>query len=364
MPLGFATLADLLDDVLDEVEHQLPDAQRSALGFALRRRDLEGGAPDTLTVSRGVLGVLRVLAASTPVVLAVDDAHWIDPPSARVLTFALRRLEGEPVGALVTQRPSEGARDRLSLNAALAEGRLDEVELGPLTVGALHHLVRTRLAISLPRSIFVRLHEASGGNPMFAFEFARAVSHSTPAGALPMPASLRELVRDRLAALPAELRPLLELVATLGHPTLELLERAYPAPLEPSLEAAAAADALVVEEDGRVRFAHPLLASAVYADAGPARRRELHRAAAAVLTNVEERARHSALAAAAPGEEVAALLDRAAERASGRGAPDAAAELAEWAQRLTPAERRAERDRRVVRTAGYRVEAGDEEGAR
>jgi DNA-binding CsgD family transcriptional regulator len=363
MPLGFATLADLLEDVLEEGGEELPSAQRSALDFALRRSEPEGGAPDALTVSRAVLGVLRLLAAATPVVLALDDVQWIDSPSARVLTFALRRLEGEPVAALATQRRGEDGRDGLSLETALPEGRVDSVELGPLSMGALHHLIRTRLGISLPRASVVRLHEASGGNPMFALEFARALPESTPAAVLPMPASLRELVRDRLAALPADLRPLLEVVAALGHPTLGLLECVYAGAVEEPLDAAVAAGT-VVEEDGRVRFAHPLLASAVYAEAGSVRRQEIHRAAAAVLDNVEERARHLALAAAAPDEETAVQLDRAAERASGRGAPDAAAEFAEWAQRLTPAEHRAERDRRVIRAAGYLIQAGDEEGAR
>jgi DNA-binding CsgD family transcriptional regulator len=363
VPLGFATLADLLDDVLDEVGDELPAAQRSALGFALRRSEPEGGAPDALTVSRGVLGVLRLLAAATPVVLALDDVQWIDSPSARVLTFALRRLEGEPVGALATQRRGEDGRDGLLLQTALPEGRVNSVELGPLSVGALHHLVRARLGISLPRADLVRLHEASGGNPMFALEFARALPESAPAAVLPMPPSLHELVRDRLAALPADLRPLLEVVAVLGHPRLGLLGRVYAGAIAEPLDAAVAAGA-VVEEDGRVRFAHPLLASAVYAEASSARRQELHRAAAAVLDDVEERVRHLALAATGPDEETAVLLDRAAERASGRGAPDAAAEFAEWAQRLTPAEHRAERDRRVIRAAGYLIEAGDEDGAR
>jgi DNA-binding NarL/FixJ family response regulator len=364
MPLGFVTLADLLEDVVGEVVDELPPAQRSALGFALRLSDPETGAPDALTVSRGVLGVLRLMAASAPVVLALDDLQWIDPASARVLTFALHRLESEQVGVLVTHRGSEAEGERIALAATLAEGRLEELELGPLSLGALHHLVRTRHETSLPRATLVRLHEASGGNPMFALEFARALPDSPPTGTLPIPGSLRDLVRKRLAALPEEVRPLLELVAALGHPTLELLQDAQGEEVESQLETAVAAGALLVEEDGRVRFSHPLLASAVYADAGPVRRRKLHRAAAAVATNEEERARHLALAAAGPDEEIAALLDKAAERAHGRGAPDAAAELAQRAHRLTEREHHAERHRRVIRAAGYLVEADDERGAR
>jgi len=304
MPLGFAALADLLEDVVDEVGDELPTAQRSALGFALRLSDPETGAPDALTVSRGVLGMLRLMAATTPVVLALDDVHWVDPASARVLSFALHRLEGEQVGTLLTHRRTEAEGERIALAATLAEGRLEELELGPLSLGALHHLVRTRLSTALPRATLVRLHEASGGNPMFALEFARALPASPSVGTLPIPGSLRDLVRERLAALPEKVRPLLELVAALGHPSLELLKRAHGGPVESQLETAVAAGVLLVEEDGRVRFSHPLLASAVYADAGPVRRRKLHRAAAAVATNEEERARHLALAQPDPTERL------------------------------------------------------------
>jgi DNA-binding CsgD family transcriptional regulator len=362
MPLGFAVLGDLLEDVVDEVAGELPPAQRSALGFALRLDDPEAGTPDALTVSRAALSVLRLLAASTPVVLAVDDVQWVDRASARVLSFAIHRLENEPFGTLMTQRPSEGGGERIALRAA-AES-FEEIELGPLSMGALNRVIRTRIAASLSRATLVRLHEASGGNPMFALEFARGLPASPPAETLPIPASLREVVRERLAALPDELRPLFELVAALGHPTLELLRRAHVGPVASQLETAEAAGALIVEEGGLVRFSHPLLASAVYGDASPLRRRELHRVAATVVTNEEERARHLALAAAAPDEEVATLLDKAAERAHRRGAPDAAAQLAQWAQRLTHAERQEDRHRRVIRAAGYLVEADDEHGAR
>jgi AAA ATPase-like protein len=362
MRLGFATLADLLEDVVDDVSADLPAVQRAALDFALRRSEPGPAAPDALTVSRAMLGVLRLLAATTPVVIAVDDLQWMDRASARVLGFALRRLESERVGTLLTQRDGDSAEDPLSLKA-FGEGRLERVELGPLSVGALQHLVRAREAV-VSRPSLVRLHEASGGNPMYALEFVAALGESSRAEALPMPASLRELVRGRLAALPVSLRPLLELVATLGHPPLELLERLYGESVEEPLQVAAAAGVLVVEQETWVRFSHPLLASAVYADAGPARQRQLHRAAGEAVTGEEERARHLALAAAGPDGEVAVVLDRAAERAHGRGAPDAAAELAEWAQRLTPPERESDRQRRVIRAAGYLVEAGDEDSAR
>jgi hypothetical protein len=80
-----------------------------------------------------------------------------------------------------------------------------------------------------------------------------------------------------------------------------------------------------------VRFAHPLIASVVYADADAAERRALHALIADVVEEPEERARHLALATDAPDEDVAASLDEAARSVRARGAPGEAAELYEEA---------------------------------
>ena len=102
--------------------------------------------------------------------------------------------------------------------------------------------------------------------------------------------------------------------------------------VDPSALAAGEEAGLVeVAADGRIAFSHPLYASAVYGSAPVARRREAHRALAEMVGDPEERARHLALAASGPNEEVAALVERAAVGARARGAPDAAAELSELA---------------------------------
>ena len=91
-----------------------------------------------------------------------------------------------------------------------------------------------------------------------------------------------------------------------------------------------------LSERDRVRFTHPLIASAVYGSASPERRRQLHERLAAVVSDTEQRARHLALSATEPDEEIAAELERAAQQAAARGAQQAAAELFEAAGRLTP----------------------------
>ena len=80
--LAFAGLGDLLDEVLEPASRDLPTPQRRALDIALLRAESEGPAPLPQAVSLGVLGVLRALACSGPVVIAVDDVRWLDRSSA------------------------------------------------------------------------------------------------------------------------------------------------------------------------------------------------------------------------------------------------------------------------------------------
>jgi DNA-binding NarL/FixJ family response regulator len=139
-----------------------------------------------------------------------------------------------------------------------------------------------------------------------------------------------------------------------------LLEQALEdADVEALLDEAVSAGAIAVGNDGVVRFTHPLLGSAVYFGMSSARRRALHLDVAGLVNDLEQRARHLALATTSPDEGIADVVDRAAEAAAARGAPDAAASLAAEAVRLTPAEDDAARVRRTFVGAGYLMEAGD-----
>jgi DNA-binding CsgD family transcriptional regulator len=127
--------------------------------------------------------------------------------------------------------------------------------------------------------------------------------------------------------------------------------------LQPAIEAQ------VVELEGdRVRFTHPLLASAAYG--GTASHRELHGRLAEIVVDPEERARHLALAAAGPDPSVAAALEEAAGEAAARGAPGVAAELTEQAARLTPPDRAEDARRRAADAGYYHFESGDSRRAR
>jgi DNA-binding CsgD family transcriptional regulator len=357
--LAFAALGDLLEGLAVEVVGDLPVPQQRALGAALLWEEIEGRSPDQRTVAVALLNVLRRLAGAGPVLLAVDDVQWLDSSSAAALAFAARRLRSEPIGLLFTRRVT-GERLTLGLDRSVGDDRQHQIEVGPISPGALHCLLHDRLGLVFPSPVLRRLHQATGGNPLFALEVARVLERrGRPLAVgepLPVPESLHELIQDRLAGLPGSTRTALAAAAALSQPTITLVEAATGV----GGALGAAADAQLVELDGnRVRFTHPLLASAAYASADPNQRRELHRRLAALVGDPEERARHLAAATIDPDEGIARALEVAAERTRRRGAPAAAAELAEHAYRLTLADRPDNRVRRLLETAHYHFEAGD-----
>jgi len=220
MPLALGGVGDLIETALAEVAEELAEPQRRALAVVVGLEAPPDEAPDPTALSRALLACLRTLASRSPVLVAIDDVQWLDAPSQRILAFAARRLGDASVGILVTQRGDAGAP--LDLSHAFEE-RVAEIRVGPLSVGALPHLIRTRLGVRIPRPTMAHVHEASGGNPMFALEFAQAASSGGP---LPLPSSLEDLVRDRVAGLPPTTLPLLAAVAAAERPTSAVLARA------------------------------------------------------------------------------------------------------------------------------------------
>lgn len=339
--LAFAVLTDLVGDALYEVADRLAPPQQRAIEVALLRAESEGVRPDRRAVGLAVTETIRHLAESARVLVAVDDIQWVDASSAQALAFAVRRLNGVPVGVIATLRIAPGLRDLLELDRAVPDEGLRRLRLGPLDATALHRLLRRRSDAGLSGSIARRLHEASGGNPFFALELARAVEREglEPAAGepLPLPWDLARLLRSRILLLSDEARDLLLIVAAAGRPTMQLVRRLGSSP---DMAAAALEEAerheLIETISTRVRFAHPLLGSSLYADAGPDRRRSVHLRLARAVDEPIEHAWHLALSAEGPDPDVALALDEAAAVAESRGAPAVAAELSELAQRLTP----------------------------
>jgi len=357
--LSFAALGDLLAQVDRAVFEALPDPQRRALDIALLRGEPEGAAPSPRAIGTGVVSLVSGLAAEGPVVLALDDVQWLDRPSARALAFLVRRLEDQPVVVLTTVRAGEGRSDE-GLLAIVPDTRVHRVRLGPLSLAALYRIVAEEVGHGLPRPLLVRIERATGGNPFYALEIARSleVEGDLAAGqALPVPDDLRQLAAARLGRLPRRAREALLRVSALTRPTVAVVD---PADLAPAEEAGV----VRVRFDGRIDFAHPLFAGAVYAAASLDRRRRLHGELADLASDVEERARHLTLASEGTDERIAAVLDAAAEHARRRGAPEVAAELEEQAAQRTPLEAEAARWQRWLRAGRNHLRAGDPARAR
>ncbi len=359
---AFATVDDLFGPVLEVTLPQLVPVQRRALEVAFLLREPDGPPPEGRLLGTALLSIVRLLAEERPLLFAIDDAQWVNASSAEILRFVLRRLAAEPVGVLATVR-GRPAEAPFELDRAFAGFR--RLPVAPLSVGAIHRLLWGRLSLNLARPVLVRVHEATGGNPFFALEVGRALAdgtiHADGVHVL-LPESLRALVAERVSALPTQVRATLVAVAALGAPSVTLLE-----PLAPTAvaEIELACQRRVLELDGdRIRFTHPLLAPVCYDDMPLFRRRRLHRRLAELDLDPEERARHLALAAAGPDEEIAATLDLAATHARGRGAAQAAAELAERAIGLTPPDAIDGINRRRIAAADHCFYAGDAKKAR
>ena len=366
--LAHASLTDLVSPVVDEVRGHLPPPQGRALEVALLAADSEDGAVEPRALGMAVATVLRTLASTAPVIVAIDDVQWVDAASARAIGFAVRRLVRERVGLVLTRR--SGSADVLvpDVNRALAAAEFEAVGLGPLSLGALHQLVETRFAISLPRPSLIQLERASGGNPLAALAIVEALRDGgqpmTPEAIVPAPVEIERIVAQRLERVPARTRTVVLAAAALGRPRLAVLQavvgtRDIRTDLDPAIQ-----EGILEREGDRVRFAHPLYRSAVYGAEPPDRLEALHRRIATVVSDPDEAAMHLALGATGSDGEVAAIVANRAGDAYGRGARDSAAVLYQHALRLTPADANEARVDRKLALARILWDVGDIEQSR
>jgi DNA-binding CsgD family transcriptional regulator len=354
---SFAGLTDLIGEVVEPVLPELPLLQARALEAALLLAD-SGAWADERVIAAAFLSALKALSQSEALLVAVDDLQWLDGPSVATLRFALPRLRAEPVAVLLAVRGELPSW----LWHGVPEKRFLTMELGSLSLGATHELLRARLGPAFARPLLRRIWEASGGNPFFALELARALQRQggdvEPGGELPIPANLDELVRERISELSPSALEVSRLVAAMADATVSLVEAAAGRGAESGLAEALESKVLELDRE-RLRFTHPLLASSISSRVTPARRRSLHTRLAGLVPSLEERARHLALATTEPSREVSLVLEDAGRNAHARGAPAAAAELSEQALRLTPVADVDDTNRRRLIAANRHFDAGD-----
>jgi DNA-binding CsgD family transcriptional regulator len=322
--LPFAGLHALLLPLV-ELFRGLEPPQERALRVALALD--EGDEPDILAVSAGTLSVLASAAGDQPLLVAVDDAHWLDRPSADALAFALRRLEVEDLVCVVAVRSGE---------ASAFDSGFDRFVLESLSArDAREVLSRRREAV--PPGAVDRMLELARGNPLALLELPASLATGAADGAATAPDRIRRAFAVRIDSLPDETRRALVLAA--AEPGTRAVRRA-------AEELGLGRESLLPAEDaGLVRldlegivFRHPIVRSLAYSSAGPGGRREAHAALARVLTDDGDRDRrawHLAAAATEPDDDLAGMLEQTADRAEARGGHGAASLALERAARLS-----------------------------
>ncbi|MFC4911777.1 helix-turn-helix transcriptional regulator [Actinomadura gamaensis] len=270
--------------------------------------------------------VLRVLGEAAPVLCRVDDAHLMDRPTLDVLGFVARRCALDRAGPGIALLAASETPVGLGAERVLAP--LDDAD------------ARDLLSTTLPGEVRDAVVAAACGHPLAIVEMAAALTPEQRAGTVPPSACpprggrLWRALAARVDGLPAATREVLLLPAAEPGLGVDALARATgTGPLAP-----AEAAGIVVVEDGRVRFRHPLHAPVVYALAPLDARRAAHRLLARVLRrddDVLRRALHRAAALDAPDAELADDLERAALAARPFARPAELADVLERAGELT-----------------------------
>ncbi|MGE2727969.1 ATP-binding protein [Mycolicibacterium vaccae] len=329
MEFAFSALHQLCTAIADRMD-RLAAPQSDALHVALGER--EGPAPDPFLLGLGVLNLMSEAAQDQGLVVLVDDQHWLDPASARVLAFVGRRLAAESVGLIFATRV---VGDELRGLPDLIVDRLPDEDS--------RTLLARNLDEPLERGVRDRIVAEAHGNPLALLELPRSLERGQLAGGFGAPGaptshSLEATYRGQLTGLPHATRRLLALAAAdpTGDPAV--LWRAAEVL---GLDADAAAPALelgLAEIGSRVVFRHPLVRSTAYRCVPLSDRQTIHGALATVtdpLLHPDRRAWHLGHAAIGPDEHVAAELERSAGRARARGGVTAAAVFLRRASELT-----------------------------
>ncbi|MFF5297232.1 AAA family ATPase [Paractinoplanes globisporus] len=333
VPLG--NLADLLDPAVREVLDQLPDPQASALRFTLRMT-ADDHEVDGFLLVRAVTNALRALCVRRRVVLAIDDAQWLDPDTARLLCLAATWLRDLPIGWLVAVRAGhEGSGIARTVLHELAQDAVT-IAVPPLDDAILYHLVTERFPGPWPTGVIRRVVTLSGGNPYTALELARETAASGRHDAR-VPPTLADSLRARLLRLSLVATEVVRFAALTQQPTRRLLRSLLGESADAAIEQAVRLEVLEYREPTEVvRFTHPLVTEVVLRSMDRSARRTAHRMLASVVSDPDEAAGHLAEGTDGPDEEVAALVADVAWRMSRRGMLAGAVVLAEAALRLSP----------------------------
>ena len=328
---AFGTIRQLFERVVD------------AAGPEERRRLLAGAAapaaaivaPEGSARAEPGFGALHAiywlatnLSLEQPLLIAVDDLHWVDEPSLRALSYLVRRLADVAIALAVTLRPAEPGAPQQLIDELRGQSGALTARLRPLTEAA----VATLVADAIPtadEALCAACFEASAGNPFYLHELLVSLDGDASAerarrAAVP---DLGDRIVRRVDRIGPDAVALAHAMAVIGDDG-SLDDAAAVAGLDPHAAAAVAArlrrvDILAREDP--FAFAHPLVRHSVYDSLTVAERDRAHAAAARVLRDPGVVATHLGRLRPAGSTEVVTGLRAAARDAIARGAPEAAA---------------------------------------
>ena len=334
--LEFSGLVEVCRPLLGSLD-ALPPVQSATLSSALGLS--EPARNDRFAVAAATLSLIACAAEEMPVLVLVDDAHWLDEASLDALLFVARRLVVDPVAFLFASRP-EG----------LLETGMEEIELGGLERGSAELLVARAVGSPIAAPVLESLLEATAGNPLALIEIPSALTAGQRAGVEPiLPLALsggavERAFAGRLDALADDAREVAAVFATAdGNATAPARAALAGLGLPESGLATCEDSGILTLLGDRFFFAHPLLRAAAYSAVSPTFRRAIHKALAAAIgePDLERWAWHLAMAAVAPDDDAADALARAAAAARAKHAhADAAAALERAASLTSDTDRR------------------------
>lgn len=301
----------------------------------------EGGPDASFAALHGLYWLVVNAAADSPLMVLVDDLHWVDRPSLRFLAYLAKRLEGMPTTLVTTFRSTDPGTDPAIVGEIVQDPAATVLRPAPFSDAATGALIGTRLGEDPDPAFIAACQSTSGGNPLLLEQLLRSLQddHVPPraesAGVVREigPRAVSRTVLLRLARLSPAAARVAQAISVLGdRADLPIVAALTGLPESTVAEATGElGHAEILRQQLPFAFVHPLVRDAVAHDMAPAARELLHARAAELMA-----------AAGAPPEQVAAhlleisprgdagvveSLRAAAAAAAGRGAPESAVAL-------------------------------------
>jgi DNA-binding CsgD family transcriptional regulator len=350
--LAFASLYELLRPVLARLSGLSPQLEKALCSaFVMGRRPDE---TERHLIGIAVLALISDVSRHSPLLLIVDDAHWIDSSSLDVINFVGHRLVTDAVALLIG-----GRENQLPIGF---DRTFPEVLLDPLSVAAANELLNEQASPPRGRAR-TRVLAQSAGNPMALIELTRVMatdngpSRSWATEPLPLKGRLTAGIATRFASLPEVTQAAL-LYAAIADGS-DLSSAIAGGNFGGVADALAPAEELGLVHIGHagLQFSNPFVRSAIYYVAPFVRRAAAHRRMAEMLRDIPHRhAWHLAAATLSPDEPLAAMLEATAVMAEDREGVQASVETMERAAELSTDP--AQRARRLVAAAALAVSTG------